>query len=110
MTLDELGKDKRAAILAIAARHGVQRVRVFGSFARGDAGEDSDLDLLIEAGPRTPPWFPGDCWSIWKKNWAVKWMSLKRVLFIHSFGTACFTRRFLCEGRPTLYQGVIKVA
>jgi predicted nucleotidyltransferase len=59
MTLDELGKDKRAAILAIAARHGVQRVRVFGSFARGDASEDSDLDLLIEAGPRTPPWFPG---------------------------------------------------
>ena len=59
MTLDELGKDKRAAILAIAARHGVQRVRVFGSFARGDASADSDLDLLIEVGPRTPPWFPG---------------------------------------------------
>jgi predicted nucleotidyltransferase len=59
MTLDELGKDKRAAILAIAARHGVHRVRVFGSFARGDASEDSDVDLLIEAGPRTPPWFPG---------------------------------------------------
>jgi hypothetical protein len=59
MTLDELGKDKRAAILAIAARHGVQRVRLFGSFARGDAGERSDVDFLIEAGPRTPPWFPG---------------------------------------------------
>ena len=59
MILDELGKDKRAAILAIAARHGVQRVRVFGSFARGDANADSDLDLLIEAGPRTPAWFPG---------------------------------------------------
>ena len=59
MTLDELGEDKRAAILAIAARHGVQRVRVFGSFARGDARADSDIDLLIETGPRTPPWFPG---------------------------------------------------
>ena len=59
MTLDELGQDKRAAILAIAAKHGVQRVRVFGSFARGDASADSDLDLLIEVGPRTPPWFPG---------------------------------------------------
>ena len=59
MTLDELGNDKRAAILAIAARHGVQRVRLFGSFARGEAREDSDVDLLIEAGPRTPPWFPG---------------------------------------------------
>lgn len=59
MTLDELGQGKRAAILAIAEKHGVRRVRVFGSFARGEAREDSDLDLLIEAGPRTPPWFPG---------------------------------------------------
>ena len=59
MTLDELGKKKRDSIRAIAARHGVHTVRVFGSFARGDAGENSDLDLLIEAGPSTPPWFPG---------------------------------------------------
>jgi hypothetical protein len=59
MTLDELGRGKRAAILAIAARHGVQHVRVFGSFARGEARADSDVDLLVEAGPRTPPWFPG---------------------------------------------------
>jgi predicted nucleotidyltransferase len=55
MTLDELRKEKRAAIVAVAAKHGVQRVRVFGSFARGEAREDSDLDLLIETGPRTPP-------------------------------------------------------
>lgn len=59
MTLEGLREKKRTAILAIAARHGVQRVRVFGSFARGDAREDSDLDLLVDAGPRTPPWFPG---------------------------------------------------
>ena len=59
MTFQELGETKRAEILAIAAKHGVQRVRVFGSFARGEARADSDLDLLIEAGPDTPPWFPG---------------------------------------------------
>lgn len=57
MTVSELGK--RTAILSIAAKHGVRRIRVFGSFARGDAREDSDLDLLVEAGPNTPPWFPG---------------------------------------------------
>ena len=68
MTLGDLGQDKRGAILAIAAKHGVLRVRVFGSFARGDARPDSDLDLPADAGPRTPPWFPGDCWPIWKKN------------------------------------------
>ena len=32
------------------------RVRLL---ARGDARPDSDLDLLLTAGPRTSPWFPG---------------------------------------------------
>jgi hypothetical protein len=38
-------------IRSIAARHGVQRVRVFGSHARGEARPDSDLDLLIRLLP-----------------------------------------------------------
>ena len=59
MTLDELRATKRDTILAVAARHGVTRVRVFGSFARGEAREQSDIDLLIEAGPRRTPFFPG---------------------------------------------------
>ncbi len=59
MTLDELRSTKRAAILTIAARHGVKSIRVFGSFARNEAREDSDLDLLIEAGPTRTPFFPG---------------------------------------------------
>jgi len=59
MTQDELGAAKRDAIRAITARHGVLRVRVFGSFVRGDANQNGDLDLLSEAGPATPPWFPG---------------------------------------------------
>jgi predicted nucleotidyltransferase len=59
MTLEELRAAKREAILAIAAKHGVAEIRVFGSFARGEAREDSDLDLLIEAGARRTPFFPG---------------------------------------------------
>lgn len=59
MTLDELRAAKREAILEIARRHGVTSVRVFGSFARGEARADSDLDLLVEAGPRTSAFFPG---------------------------------------------------
>jgi predicted nucleotidyltransferase len=59
MTLDELRADKRDAIFAVAARHGVTSIRVFGSFARGEAREQSDLDLLIEAGPNRTPFFPG---------------------------------------------------
>jgi predicted nucleotidyltransferase len=59
MTLDELRKAQRDTILAIARRRGVTAVRVFGSFARGEAREDSDLDLLIQAGPDTSPFFRG---------------------------------------------------
>jgi predicted nucleotidyltransferase len=59
MTLDDLRQDKRAAIVSIASKHGVTGIRVFGSFARGEARPDSDLDLLIETGPTRTPFFPG---------------------------------------------------
>ncbi|MDR1039337.1 MAG: nucleotidyltransferase domain-containing protein [Deltaproteobacteria bacterium] len=32
----------------IARRHGVERVWLFGSFTRGDAKPDSDIDLRID--------------------------------------------------------------
>lgn len=44
-------KRRRRAITGIAARHGARSVRVFGSIARGDAGPESDIDLLVEMGP-----------------------------------------------------------
>jgi hypothetical protein len=56
---DKLLSAKREEILRTAARHGARNVRVFGSRARGDAGPQSDLDLLIEAGPERTPFFPG---------------------------------------------------
>jgi predicted nucleotidyltransferase len=51
MALEELLKDKREEILNLAAKHGAYNVRVFGSAARGEAGEDSDIDLLVEFEP-----------------------------------------------------------
>jgi len=38
----------RADVLEAAERHGARNVRLFGSVARGEAGPDSDLDLLVE--------------------------------------------------------------
>ncbi|MGI8575151.1 MAG: nucleotidyltransferase family protein [Egibacteraceae bacterium] len=35
-------------VLRILARHGVLRARLFGSTVRGDDGEDSDVDLLVD--------------------------------------------------------------
>lgn len=37
----------RDEILRIARRHGAQRVRLFGSAARGESRADSDVDLLV---------------------------------------------------------------
>jgi len=51
MTLEELRRSNRDTILALAARHGAQNVRVFGSIARGEAKECSDIDLLVELRP-----------------------------------------------------------
>ncbi len=39
---------KKRAILASARRYGARNVRVFGSVARGEARDDSDLDLLVD--------------------------------------------------------------
>ena len=47
MPSEMISAANRAAILRIAASHGARDVRVFGSVARGEAGIDSDLDLLV---------------------------------------------------------------
>ncbi|MDP2982077.1 MAG: nucleotidyltransferase domain-containing protein [Candidatus Latescibacter sp.] len=57
--IPDLLREKRMEILRIARKHGVGRIQVFGSVARGDASLDSDVDFLIEVNGPTPPWFPG---------------------------------------------------
>lgn len=48
MTHQELLNQKRAQILGIAGRYGARNVRVFGSVARAEADERSDIDFLVE--------------------------------------------------------------
>ena len=40
-------KQNRTEILALAARKGLSDVRVFGSVARGEETENSDIDILV---------------------------------------------------------------
>jgi len=47
-SIDDLLKNRRREILEIAGSHGALSVRVFGSAARGEANEASDIDLLVE--------------------------------------------------------------
>jgi len=50
-SLAQLLAPHRDEILRIAAKHGASNVRVFGSVARGEAGEQSDVDLLVDMEP-----------------------------------------------------------
>jgi hypothetical protein len=51
MGTDEVLRVKREEILHIAARHCARNVRIFGSVARGEADERSDIDFLVEMEP-----------------------------------------------------------
>ena len=46
--MDRLIEEHREEIKQLAALRGASRVRVFGSRARGDAGPDSDVDILVD--------------------------------------------------------------
>lgn len=59
MGIEEMIHSPRDVIRRIAEKHGASNVRVFGSVARGEAGPESDVDLLIDAGAVTSAWFPG---------------------------------------------------
>jgi len=54
MALQDLVID-REALAAVCRSHGIRRLALFGSVLRGDAGGESDLDILVEFEPgRTP--------------------------------------------------------
>ena len=46
--LEKLLKEKREEILELAAKRGAHNVRIFGSVARGEADEESDIDFLVD--------------------------------------------------------------
>jgi len=50
MLAEVLGQ--RDAVLEIVRRHSAGRPRLFGSVAREEDGPDSDIDILIDAGPK----------------------------------------------------------
>jgi predicted nucleotidyltransferase len=45
-TIEEI----KAIVAPIARKYGVERVYLFGSYARGDVNENSDIDLRIDKG------------------------------------------------------------
>lgn len=39
-------------ITSILARHGAKRISIFGSYVRGEASPDSDIDIMVEFSDR----------------------------------------------------------
>ena len=48
MKIREILQQKREEILNLAAQHGASNIRIFGSVARDEEGEDSDIDFLVD--------------------------------------------------------------
>ncbi|HQL91383.1 MAG TPA: nucleotidyltransferase domain-containing protein [Syntrophales bacterium] len=48
MNLREMVEMRRDEIIKVAVRHGARNIRLFGSAARGDADEKSDVDFLVD--------------------------------------------------------------
>ena len=44
-----------SVILPLLRKYGVQEALLFGSYARGEADEESDIDLLVIGGPSFEP-------------------------------------------------------
>ncbi|NEP59411.1 MAG: nucleotidyltransferase family protein [Symploca sp. SIO2G7] len=60
MKLKQRLQEKRDDIVEIAAKHGAFNVRIFGSVAREEEHENSDIDFLIDYDlAQISPWFPG---------------------------------------------------
>lgn len=51
MDAEKLLKEKREEILRTALNYGAYNVRIFGSVARGEARQDSDIDFLVDMEP-----------------------------------------------------------
>jgi predicted nucleotidyltransferase len=60
LTLRTLG-ERRIEILRLAEPSRTGEVRVFGSVARGDSTDGSDVDLLVDAQLKTPAKLSPEC-------------------------------------------------
>lgn len=43
-------EDLRSVVLPLLRKHGLKRAYLFGSYARGEASDASDIDLIVERG------------------------------------------------------------
>jgi predicted nucleotidyltransferase len=76
MTLSDLKNKFRDKILRIASECGIDEVKVFGSTVRGDATEESDVDLLVSAKETT------SLLDIGRFKWKTEELLQKKVVLL----------------------------
>ena len=69
MNISELLKSKKNEILKLAEKYGAYNARIFGSVARGEADEKSDVDFLVEFKP-----------GVGLISWSGLWLELEDLL------------------------------
>lgn len=47
MTETQIDPTVRETILSVLTGHGATKIAIFGSYARGEEGKDSDIDILV---------------------------------------------------------------
>ena len=99
VNLETLRAERRDEIIRLAERRGAHSLRVFGSVARGEANDDSDLDLLVAWESRA-----GVCWimrgwfRIFRSCSASRSTSEPRNRFTGTYASGSFERRRRFEG------------
>jgi predicted nucleotidyltransferase len=66
---DILPESLAAEVRALGDKYGIRNIRVFGSFARGEARSDSALDLLVEYVPAATGSRSWSSASGWRNSW-----------------------------------------
>lgn len=69
MNIYDLIKSKKNEIITLADKHGAYNIRIFGSVARGQADENSDIDFLVDFRP-----------DVSLLDWSDLWIQLEDLL------------------------------
>ena len=72
----QMVQSKKEEISRLAEKYGASHIRIFGSVARHEADEKSDIDFLVELEPGRTLFDLGGLAMISKNSWADRWMSV----------------------------------
>lgn len=73
-SLDEIVRTLREMMPDLAERRSVKSLGIFGSYIRGEADTESDLDILVEFDRSPTLWEPSGSKESWGISWESRWI------------------------------------